>query len=77
MLVFQVKLFATLARGNVVSSYVNQGTSMLQYNLCILMEFLHFFVYKKMILLDTIGATLIALLKIMAKISPWQLPCLF
>jgi len=50
---------------------------MLQYNLCILMKFLHFFGHKKIILLDTNGAALIALLKTTAKISPWLLPCLF
>jgi len=50
---------------------------MFQYKLCILMEFLHFYGGKKMILLDTNGATLIAQLKTMAKISQWLLPCLF
>jgi len=41
------------------------------------MEFLHFFGHKNMILLDTNRATLTTLLKTMAKISPWPLPCLF
>jgi len=50
---------------------------MLQYNLCILMEFLQFLATKRLFLLDTNGATLTALLKTMAKISPWLLPCLF
>jgi len=36
-----------------------------------------FFGHKKMILLDTSGATLIAILKTMAKITPWLLPCLY
>ena len=50
---------------------------MLQYDLCILMEFLHFLATKTLFLLDTNGATLIALLKMKAKISLWLLPCLF
>ena len=54
------------------------GTSVLQCNLCILMKFFHLFLAtKRWFLLDTNGATLIALLKSMAKIWPWLLSCIF